>query len=428
MTGLFAVVTDGLDRAALKGLHAESDIFLGLRLLVDEGVTTLVVAAEKGRRGLATEIAVDALLIDKKLTGDVLLPLVCFVSHDVYAKKRNDLGCQAAMQNGTGFSRIRSANKVKKPWETGWWLVFAALLSILVDSMLSDRPYMRDSYERRPFPVLSWMLGILAAVFVLENVLFRWFSDSVGGGFIRVLALSPDAIAHGKVWTLATYALLHDPDGFLHIIGNLLGLYFLGRTLLPILGSQRFAGLCAASLIAGGLFWLGVNWTHGGILVGASAVVYGLFIFFACIEPDRPITLLLFFILPVTLKPKYIALGMLAIDACGVLFFELLGRAGAGIAHSAHLGGMAAGWLYFQLLYNRDSADSKAAIELPRWFRKSRKADAPPPAYKVNLGTADDLRAEIDRILDKINSEGFQSLTAEEKRRLDLARDHLSRR
>lgn len=308
--------------------------------------------------------------------------------------------------------------------------MFAALLSILMGSMLSDRPYMRDPYERRPFPVLSWMLGVLAAVFVLENVLFRWFSDSVGGSFIRALALSPDAIAHGKVWTLATYSVLHDPDGFFHIIGNLLGLYFLGRTLLPILGNQRFVSLCAASLIAGGLFWLGVNWTHGGSVVGASAVVYGLFIFFACIEPDRPITLLLFFILPVTLKPKYIALGLLAIDACGVLFFELLGRAGTGIAHSAHLGGMAAGWLYFQLVYmrGRDSSGDTAAIELPRWFRKARKTDTPPPAYKVNLGSGEDLRAEIDRILDKINSEGFQSLTAEEKRRLDLARDHLSRR
>lgn len=308
--------------------------------------------------------------------------------------------------------------------------MFAAPLSILKDSMLSDRPYMRDPYERSSVSVLSWILGALAAVFVLENILFRWFSDAVGGAFMRAVALSPEAIAHGKIWTLATYSVLHDPDGFLHIIGNLLGLFFLGRELLPILGNQRFINLCAASLIAGGLAWLGVNWTYGGSLLGASAVVYGLFIFFACLEPDRPMTLLLFFIFPVTLKPRYIALGLFAIDACGVLFFELLGHAGAGIAHSAHLGGMAAGWLYFHLVYarGRESSYGKAAIELPRWFRRSRKPDAPAPAYKVNLGSGEDLRAEIDRILDKINSEGFQSLTAEEKRRLDHARDHLSRR
>ena len=298
--------------------------------------------------------------------------------------------------------------------------------------MLSDRPYMRDPYERRPFPVLAWMLGVIVAVFVLENILlrFRSFPDPAGTGFLHALALSPEAIIHGKVWTLATYAVLHDPDNFLHVIGNLLGLYFLGRELLPLLGTRRFIGLSLASLVCGGVFWLGVNWTHGGILLGASAVVYGLLVVFACIEPARPMTLLLFFVLPVTLKPKYIALGLFAIDACGLLFFELLGHPGAGIAHSAHLGGMAAGWLYFHLIHSRgrELSGGKPAIELPGWFRKSRKSDAPPPAYKVNLATGDDLRAEIDRILDKINSEGFQSLTDEEKHRLDHARDHLSRR
>jgi hypothetical protein len=38
------------------------------------------------------------------------------------------------------------------------------------------------------------------------------------------------------------------------------------------------------------------------------------------------------------------------------------------------------------------------------------------------------IRAEVDRILDKINSEGFNALTADEKRVLDDAKDLLSRR
>jgi len=46
----------------------------------------------------------------------------------------------------------------------------------------------------------------------------------------------------------------------------------------------------------------------------------------------------------------------------------------------------------------------------------------------VNLTNRDDLRAEVDRILDKINSQGFGALTADEKRVLDEARDLLSRR
>jgi hypothetical protein len=45
----------------------------------------------------------------------------------------------------------------------------------------------------------------------------------------------------------------------------------------------------------------------------------------------------------------------------------------------------------------------------------------------VNLSNRDDLRAEVDRILDKINSQGFGALTEEEKRKLDEAKDMLSR-
>ena len=53
---------------------------------------------------------------------------------------------------------------------------------------------------------------------------------------------------------------------------------------------------------------------------------------------------------------------------------------------------------------------------------------AAPAAYQVNVGSPGDLRAEVDRILDKINSQGFGALTAEEKRMLDEAKDLLSRR
>jgi hypothetical protein len=67
-------------------------------------------------------------------------------------------------------------------------------------------------------------------------------------------------------------------------------------------------------------------------------------------------------------------------------------------------------------------------IELPRWLRRRRKTTPSTPRFQVNLTSHDDLRAEVDRILDKINSQGFGALTNEEKRLLDEARDLLSRR
>jgi len=61
-------------------------------------------------------------------------------------------------------------------------------------------------------------------------------------------------------------------------------------------------------------------------------------------------------------------------------------------------------------------------------MKNSQKSGAAAPSFKVNIGTRENLRAEVDRILDKINSKGFGALTAEEKRLLDEARDLLSRR
>ncbi len=299
--------------------------------------------------------------------------------------------------------------------------------------MLSDRFYMRDTPGRPTTSALTWIICAIVAGFLLESIALRWFSNpSVGNAFMQGLELSPQTFRQGFAWTLLSYGLLHDPEQFFHILGNLLALYFLGRELLPLLGSRRFVGVCLASVILGGLVWLGCNWTHlGSQLIGASSAVCGLLVVFACINPNQPVTLLLFFVLPVTLKPKYLALGLLAFDLFGLLFLELPGSASSlHIAHSAHLGGMLAGWLYFRCIHQREwkNADDPVGIELPQWFRKAKKSTAPAPVYKVNVGSPETLRAEIDRILDKINSEGFGSLTPEEKNLLDNAKDQLSRR
>ena len=109
------------------------------------------------------------------------------------------------------------------------------------------------------------------------------------------------------------------------------------------------------------------------------------------------------------------------------------------VAHSAHLGGFAAGWLFFRFVHQREwkEPDRAATIELPAWMRRAKKAPAPVGAYKVNLSSQTvepsrmgkaDLKVEVDRILDKINSQGFGALTDDEKRCLDQAKDLLNRR
>lgn len=297
--------------------------------------------------------------------------------------------------------------------------------------MLSDRPYMRDDYPRDAPNVLTWLLSGIVAAFVLQFVFLRWFN--AGQSLDNALALSVNGFKAGKVWTLVTYSFLHSTSNLLHVVVNLLGLFFIGRVLQPMLGSKRFAWLYIAAVVSGAALWLGANWDAGdGSAVGASAGVAGLFVVFACFYPNRPMTFLLFFVLPVTLKPKVVAIALLVFEVLGFVFYEIMGAVspfGSPIAHSAHLGGMLAGWMYFRYVHEArwSLSSGRSDVELPRWFRKAAKTP-PPPAVQAEVVSREDLRAEVDRILDKINSDGFGALTAEEKRLLDEARDLLSRR
>jgi membrane associated rhomboid family serine protease len=297
--------------------------------------------------------------------------------------------------------------------------------------MLQDRPYMHGNYERRRTSVLTWLISAIAAVFVIQSVSAR--VSGLGVGLERLLALTPSGIRAGRVWTLVTYGFLHDTGNLLQVIGYLLAIFFVGREVLPILGSRRFLAFYGCALVTGGLFWTALHWGRPGVLFGASAAVAALVILFACFYPNREITLLVFF-LPISFKPKHLAFLMLALDLFGLVFYEIIGAAApfGTAAYSAHLGGMAAGWVYFRYIHEASwgFGAGRAEIELPRWLRQRSSAKAEPhaPAYSVNIGGPGHLRAEVDRILDKINSDGFHSLSAEEKKVLDNARDLIGRR
>ncbi len=297
--------------------------------------------------------------------------------------------------------------------------------------MLSDRSYMRSDYPRQTTSALTWILCATVAGAVMQIAFRNWGGDA----FARMTALSPAALAHGRVWTLVTYVLLH--GGLLHLLFNCLGIFFLGREVLPLLGPARFVQFYLGSAVAGALLWLAFHaWGGAAPLVGASASIAAMFILFACVYPEREITFLLFFVLPVTVKPKYLAWALVGFDLLGLLASELPGsQLQTGIAHSAHLGGMLAGWLYFRLVYARhgfDRVSGSSGFAWPAWLKRPQARAAAPAATPLETGPRPpgtvDLRAEVDRILDKINSHGFGALTADEKRLLDEAKDLLSRR
>ncbi len=296
--------------------------------------------------------------------------------------------------------------------------------------MLYDRPYMRQQEEpRRELPVLKWIIIANITVFILQCILERWTSSRAPyHTFLNYFALTGDGFRAGYLWTPLTYSFLHSTQMLFHILGNLLGIFLFGRILQPVIGPRRLLALYVTSAVIGGLFWLAFNF-NGGLVMGASAAALGFLTVYCLLYPNNRVQFLLFFIVPVTILPKYILWFSLIINLFGFLFYEISPQgAGTGVAYSAHLGGILCGWLFIKYVHNREPIFNRRAtsVELPRWVKKKRKSPPGSNKFTINISNRNQLKSEVDRILDKINSKGFGSLTEEEKRILDKAKDILS--
>ncbi len=298
--------------------------------------------------------------------------------------------------------------------------------------MLSDRQYMRESDGGTRFDLAKWLMAIFAGLFVAQLVAERWFGQRE---YVTWFWLAADSVVHGqKLWSLVTYNFLQNTTGYtgglVSLLVNLLGLYFFGGGVRDLIGPRRFATIYAGFIAVGALAWcaayaLGVDWP----LYGPLATLSGIFTLYCCYHADEPFSFLAFLIVPVTMKPKFFCWFWAGANALGFLFYELMGRRSPlWDGHAAVLAVMLAAYGYYRVAGRVDpfGQASSAAVILPRWLRRRRNRAA--PRFQVNLTNRDDLRAEVDRILDKINSQGFGALTDDEKRVLDEARDLLSRR
>jgi membrane associated rhomboid family serine protease len=302
--------------------------------------------------------------------------------------------------------------------------------------MLYDRPYMRQAPEpaAKQTSAVTILLVVTIGIFVLQQVLNVSFPSYAGreNHFLGDwFAFSAGNFKELKVWTVVSYAFLHSTTTIMHIVGNMFGLFFIGRIIEPLLGKQQFLLLYFSGAVVGALTYLIFHFNGGNTVVGASAAVFALISFFCLRFPDRPITLLLFFVIPVTVKPKWLFWGLLGYSIFSLLTSELPGT--KYVAHSAHLGGFLVGVLYFRYIYSRQAssfmgASQRPSIEVPEWFKRRKKTESQ-TSYRVNRPTSskDDLQKEVDRILDKINASGFGSLNDAEKATLDRAKDILSK-
>ena len=289
--------------------------------------------------------------------------------------------------------------------------------------MLSDRAYMGGAYPRKSTPVVIWLISALLAAFVLELVLLSPWLGVSGPALVNVFPLTVGSLQVWHLWTLLTHSLLHSTANPLHILFTVLTLGLVGRELEPQLGARKFLTVFLGAILLGALAWAAVNWRHGGAHIGPGAGLLGLFIVLAGLSPHLEMGLLL---LPVTFRLQHVVYVVLALDIFGLLFYEILGATPPlGLTPSAHLGGMLAGWLYLRFFRTENGWNQVVPIWLRRWRQAKRETR---PVTTFSGKSTPQLRAEVDRVLDKITSQGFGALTAQEKQLLDEAKDQLNRR
>ena len=280
---------------------------------------------------------------------------------------------------------------------------------------IADRNYMRGEPGAPRVPATHLVLGLLVGFFVLGMV-----EQAAGADFLGWMPLRDQGFAP---WSWVAYALIH--GGIFHLAGNGFSLWFVGPIVEAEQGRAVFWRVLLAGTLAGALAWwlTGLGAVRHGEMIGASAAVSALLVYGLADRKNEGVTVLLFFFLPVPMRIRWLLRGLWAVSLCGWLFAELPGQHDwrlwrpvwhTDVAHSAHLGGLLAGTALVWLARRREAG----RFQVQQTIRPAAAASSlvSPPAP---IASATDARAELDRLLDKISAEGFGSLTAEERLRLE---------
>ena len=291
--------------------------------------------------------------------------------------------------------------------------------------MIFDRQYNQYDQQTQSFNGLKVLLIANTVAYVLQ-IVFSTFDQEL---WFRIVELSGAQILHFRIWTLFSYSLAH--GGFMHFGLNMLILFIFGREVQRQLGGQRLIMIYIVGVLLGGSLWLIFNFGQG-IVIGASAGITGIVCVFCLFNYNQRMNLLLFFFIPATLTGKHMLLFILGMEGFGFLFGEVMGLRGmqTGIAYSAHLGGMLGGFIIFRNVHLLDRLIGwiqKPRIQKPGWMDKNVKTSSKDLPFTLNLSSKGDVRREVDRILDKISEKGFASLSEEEKKILNQAKDLMRR-
>jgi membrane associated rhomboid family serine protease len=278
---------------------------------------------------------------------------------------------------------------------------------------LYDRDYTREGYKSQFHYAPPMRLGLppispMVKTLLLINVVVFFLQLLTGDVLTLWFAVYPVGLGVLQLWRLITYQFLH--GSIIHILFNMIVLYFLGSILERHWGSRKFLIFYLCCGMMGGLVYplllaLGIIKPHDtyGVLplVGASGAIFGVLAACAILFPNIMV-LFYFFPLPI----RVVALILILVAFARIMAGENPG------GEAAHLAGMALGAAYVFSGPWRDRY--KLKVRSGAWQRK--------------MTAQRDLQSEVDRILQKVHDSGLNSLTSREKKLLKKATEAEQRR
>jgi len=269
--------------------------------------------------------------------------------------------------------------------------------------------------SQRMFGMTTWVRRLLVAnllVFLCQKTVL------VDPRFQAVFGFQP-LYALERPWTFVTYMFLH--ANLLHLAFNLLALFMFGPPVEERMGGRPFLTYYLLCGLGGAALSLAlVQVRHVDLVLGASAAVYGVMLAFAWAWPNQPIYVFPF--------PAPIAAKWLVTFAVAISLVLGLWPGSDGVAHLAHLGGLATGFVYLKAAdwrlaqaERRVRRRAEPSVLVPS-ARVARGGDATPKRRRPS-GERHAVSAELDRVLDKISARGIDSLTPAERKLLaDMSR------
>lgn len=246
--------------------------------------------------------------------------------------------------------------------------------------MFENRGFAAERPARLATPVTIILLALNVAVFAFQYYLLPRMAPSwVDYRFTETFALSLDGLRAGHLWQLVTYQFLHGSP--LHIFANSWAIFIFGRVVEARMGAWRMLVIYLLSGIAGGLVQMLGSGLWPGLfgdepIIGASASAYGLVAAFVTLFPSQRLLMLLFFILPISMRARTLLKLSVWFSLLGILYPIFVPRVHKylpfparidsmflGIGHAAHLGGMGAGLLL--TLWLRRGMRLRPVVEIP---------------------------------------------------------------